>query len=97
MENRHQHDASIPNLPSCSLPVEWLLEESRQLREEKTTLLHHRQTLLHQCDLLFHHQLLLIERLKAQLSRLQTLKKDTPPLDGGQRRSVEGTEKEDGD
>ena len=44
MENRYQHDASTSNLPSCFLSVEWLLEESRQLREEKTASLHHRNS-----------------------------------------------------
>jgi hypothetical protein len=36
MENRYQHDASTSNLLSYSFPVEWLLEESQQLRGEKT-------------------------------------------------------------
>jgi hypothetical protein len=52
MENRYQHDASTSDLLSCSLPVEWLLEESQQLREEKTALLHHRQSLMHRRDIL---------------------------------------------
>src|SRR2546430_8861004 len=46
------------DLSSCSLPVAWLLEESRQLREEQTALLHHHQALLDKRDLLFHWHIL---------------------------------------
>jgi hypothetical protein len=64
MEHRHQHDTSTPDLSIGSPPVEWLLEESRRLREEKVALLHDRQALLHRRDLLFQHQLRLIARLR---------------------------------
>jgi hypothetical protein len=97
MQNRHQQDANTPDLSSCSLTIEWLLEESRQLREEKTALLHHRQALLHERDLLFHQQLLHLDRLKDLASRLQTIIKGTPSYDVGQEGTVDVTEKEDGE
>ncbi len=92
MENRYQHDASTSDLPSCSLPIEWLLEESRQLREEKTALLHHRQSLLQRSDLLFHCQLLLIGRLRILAAKLQIYLEGTQSQHGGEESGTDVTE-----
>jgi hypothetical protein len=94
MDNRSQHDASTSDLPSCSLPVEWLLEESRQLREEITALLHHRQSLLDERDLLFHRQLLLIERLRILASRLQRYLEGMHSQHGGEESVADVTDRD---